>query len=79
MPCPFAGNGKQPERNKKADLPFDQLLLAARISSEMGDLLQTAESLDERYLELPPDQHAVKRLAAMAAMARAAGLQVIGQ
>jgi len=39
-----------------------QPLLAARIRSEMADLLQTAESLDECYLRLPPDRHAEKRL-----------------
>ena len=43
-----------------------QPLLAARIHSEMADLLQTAESLDECYLRLPPDRHAVKRLVASA-------------
>ena len=43
-----------------------QPLLAARIHSEMADLLQTAESLDECCLRLPPDQHAEKRLVATA-------------
>jgi hypothetical protein len=41
-------------------------LIAARIRSEMADLLQTAESLDECQLEGEPDQHAVRRLVASA-------------
>lgn len=41
-------------------------LLAARIHSETADLLQTAESLDECCMVLPPDPHAEERLAATA-------------
>jgi hypothetical protein len=41
-------------------------LIAARIRSEMADLLQTAESLDECHLDGDPDQHAVRRLVASA-------------
>ena len=43
-----------------------QPLLAARIRSEMADLLQTAESLDDCCMRLPPDRHAEKRLVATA-------------
>jgi len=43
-----------------------QPLIAARIRSEMADLLQTAESLDECHLEGDPDPHAVRRLVASA-------------
>lgn len=43
-----------------------QPLLAARIHSEMADLLQTAESLDECCARVPPDRHAEKRLIATA-------------
>jgi len=43
-----------------------QPLLAARIRSEMADLLQTAEALDECYLQHPPDPHSKKRLVATA-------------
>ena len=44
----------------------DEPLLAARIRSEMADLLQTAESLDECCLRMPPDRHAERRLVATA-------------
>ena len=43
-----------------------QPLLAARIRSEIADLLQTAEELDERYLRQSPDPHSEKRLVATA-------------
>jgi hypothetical protein len=41
-------------------------LLAARIRSEMADLLQTAEALDECCMQAIPDPHAEKRLVATA-------------
>ncbi len=41
-------------------------LLAARINSEMADLIQTAESLDECCMQALPDPHAEKRLVATA-------------
>ena len=41
-----------------------QPLLAARIHSEMAALLQTAKSLDECCVRVPPDRHAEKRLVA---------------
>lgn len=43
-----------------------QPLLAARIRSEMADLLQTAEALDECYVRQPPDPHSEARLVATA-------------
>jgi len=43
-----------------------QPLLAARINSEMTDLLQTAESLDECCMRRRADRHAEKRLVATA-------------
>ena len=41
-------------------------LLAARIHSEIDDLIQTAKSLDKCCCQLPPDPHAEKRLVATA-------------
>jgi hypothetical protein len=41
-----------------------QPLLAARISSEVADLLQTTESLDECCMQSLPDLHAEERLVA---------------
>ena len=54
-----------------------QSLLAARIHSEIADLIQTAKSLDKCCFQCPPDPHAEKRLVATARIQTMALVQLL--